>query len=108
MSRILRRNSIKVTIISSYILNNYKVSRVSGQSENYEMELVLDINTDLYPIEIDTKLSFALASTLNLDGTAGESYYDQSNKETLADQYEYVMYGKVFQFYDEKAPSTKV
>jgi hypothetical protein len=40
------------------------------------MELILDVNVDIYPIEISstqpTKFSFALASTLNLDGSPDE------------------------------------
>ena len=37
-----------------------------------------------------------LAPTLSLDGTPEDMSYDQSGKESLADAYEYVMYGKVF------------
>src|SRR4051812_35150195 len=74
------------------------------------MELILDVNVDLYPVEINTKFSFALASTLNLDGTPDEPVYDQSvfHKQTLLDKYEYVMYGKVFKYSEERQPTTKV
>eukprot|EP01117_Protostelium_nocturnum_P017077 TRINITY_DN6886_c0_g1_i1.p1 TRINITY_DN6886_c0_g1~~TRINITY_DN6886_c0_g1_i1.p1 ORF type:complete len:146 (+),score=47.24 TRINITY_DN6886_c0_g1_i1:72-509(+) len=85
-----------------------RVSRVTGTSENYEMELVLDINVDIYPVEVSTKFSLVLASTLNLDGTPDDGVFDPSGKKTLADKYDYVMYGKVFKYAEEKSPSTKI
>ncbi len=48
------------------------VSRIFCNSENYEMELVLDVNVDIYPMELGTKFSFALAGTLSLDGAPDE------------------------------------
>lgn len=36
--------------------------------EGYDMVLDLDVNTDLYPLEIGDKFSLALAPTLSLDG----------------------------------------
>jgi DNA-directed RNA polymerase I, II, and III subunit RPABC3 len=86
------------------------VSRIFGISENYEMELILDVNVDLYPIEIGARFSLALASTLNIDGTPDEPVYDQSvfQKPTLLDKYEYAMYGKVFKYSEERQPTVKV
>jgi DNA-directed RNA polymerase I, II, and III subunit RPABC3 len=104
-----------------------RVSRLFCRSETYEMELILDINTEIYPMEPGQKFTMALARTLNLDGTPDEggmlrcflsrfprpilkslSVYDQSDKRTIADDYSYVMYGKVFKYTHEKAPSVKV
>ncbi len=36
------------------------------------MELVLDINSEIYPMELNQKFSMALARTINLDGTLDE------------------------------------
>ena len=55
-----------------YILSKNWVSRIFGVSESYEMELVLDVNVELYPLEVGNKFTFALASTLNLDGSPDE------------------------------------
>jgi len=85
-----------------------KVSRIMASSENYEMELILDVDVDIYPITFGEKFSIALASTLNLDGSPDEGVFDQTGKPSLADKYEYVMYGKVFKQTEEKAPSLKV
>jgi len=51
--------------------------------------------------QIGTKFTLVLAPTLSLDGTPEDPAYDQSGKESLADSYEYVMYGKVFKKQDE-------
>lgn len=82
------------------------VSRINARSENYEMELTLDINNELYPLEIGEKFSLVLATSLSLTATVGndtsgaqESWRERSER-TLADDYEYVMYGKVYR-YDE-------
>jgi len=85
-----------------------KVSRINGVSENYEMELILDVNVDIYPIEINSKLSFALASTLDLEGAPDDGVFNQTNKPSLMDKYEYVMYGKVFKFQEEHSTLPKV
>jgi len=86
-----------------------RVSRLYCLSENYEMELWLDLNTDIYPMDMEhQKFSFALASTLNLDGSPDEGVFDASERSTLADKFEYVMYGKVFKYQEESHPSVKV
>eukprot|EP00244_Chara_vulgaris_P005759 TRINITY_DN22271_c0_g1_i1.p1 TRINITY_DN22271_c0_g1~~TRINITY_DN22271_c0_g1_i1.p1 ORF type:complete len:148 (-),score=46.68 TRINITY_DN22271_c0_g1_i1:275-718(-) len=75
-----------------------KVSRYVCRSEQFEMDLILDINVDIYPLKEGEKFALALASTLNLDGTPDEGVFDQSGRKTLADKYEYVMYGKLYKF----------
>ena len=45
--------------------------------DNYEMDMVLDINCELYKVPLGTKLNVLLASTLNLDGTPDEKHYNQ-------------------------------
>jgi len=74
------------------------------------MDLILDVNVDIFPIEINNKLSLALASTLNKEGNPELPHYDASvfAKSSLMDNYEYVMYGKVFKYSEEKGPSLKV
>jgi DNA-directed RNA polymerase I, II, and III subunit RPABC3 len=77
-----------------------KVSRLICESENYEMDLVLDVNTDIYPIELGERLTLALATSLDLKGRGDQGYWDygESERATLADRYEYVMYGRVFKY----------
>jgi len=85
-----------------------KVSRLECFGENYEMDLLIDINTDIYPMEVNDKFTFVLTSSLNLDGAPDEGVFDQSGKPSLLDKYEYAMYGKVFKYQEEKGPIPKV
>mmetsp|Transcript_18719 Transcript_18719/g.31169 ORF Transcript_18719/g.31169 Transcript_18719/m.31169 type:complete len:106 (-) Transcript_18719:103-420(-) len=62
------------------------------------MDIILDINSDIYPISVNQKFSFALSTTLALDGKPDEGTFDQSIGATLADKFEYVMYGKVYRY----------
>eukprot|EP00850_Spirogloea_muscicola_P013486 SM000091S24644 [mRNA] locus=s91:493486:494553:- [translate_table: standard] len=75
-----------------------KVSRFIGHSEQFDMDLLLDVNVDVYPLQRDDKFALALAPTLNLDGSQDEGFFDQSKKKSLMDQYEYVTYGKLYQW----------
>ncbi|KAF3451021.1 hypothetical protein FNV43_RR07110 [Rhamnella rubrinervis] len=73
-----------------------KVTRIEAKSEKFDMFMHLDINTEIYPMKEREKFSMALSSTLNEDGTPDTGYYTQPNRKTLADNYEYVMQGKLF------------
>lgn len=80
-----------------------KVSRIKGKGDLYEMDLLLDVNVDLYPLETGERFSLVLAPSLNLDNSAMAGHYDQSlhpsnSKALLSDRYEYVMHGKIFKF----------
>ena len=74
------------------------MSRILARSENYEMDLTLDVNTQLYKLEVNNKFTLALAKSLSLDGTPDDGTFDQSGRPSLADRYEYVMAGKVYRF----------
>jgi DNA-directed RNA polymerase I, II, and III subunit RPABC3 len=78
-----------------------RVSRITGQSTNsQDVHLTLDINSELFPVTKGSTVSFALARTLSLDGeTTGKSYREaKPGERSLADDYEYVMYGTVYKF----------
>jgi DNA-directed RNA polymerase I, II, and III subunit RPABC3 len=81
-----------------------KVTRLQCRltEEGYDMHLDLDVNTDLWPLELGERFTFALASTLSLDGAPDTGAYDQSNQSSLLDQYEYAMYGKIYKWKQEK------
>ena len=85
-----------------------KVSRLQCRltDEGYEMSLDMDINSDLFPLDINDRFTFALASTLALDGRPDSGTFDQSGQPSLLDQYEYAMYGKLYKWKQEmpKAP----
>ena len=79
-----------------------RVSRYKCRSE-FDAELTLDVNVDVYPLTVGQRFSLALAPTLSLDGTPEDDAFDQSGKPSLADGYEYVMYGKCYKKVDENA-----
>lgn len=43
------------------------------------MFMHLDVNTEIYPMDVGDKFTMALAHTLNLDGTPDTGYYIQVN-----------------------------
>ena len=77
---------------------------------SFGMEVVLDLHTELYPLGLDDRFTLALAPSLFPPGTADEyeGQYDQSGRESLADDFEYVMHGKVYRVDDshDKASNT--
>ncbi|GMH12814.1 hypothetical protein Nepgr_014655 [Nepenthes gracilis] len=73
-----------------------KVTRIEGQSDKFDAYMLLDVNTDIYPIHKDKRYTFGLATTLDLDGTPDTGFYNQGGRETLADRYEYVMHGRLY------------
>ncbi|ORX58555.1 RNA polymerase [Piromyces finnis] len=85
-----------------------RVSRIQGRSENYEMDLTLDVNTEIYPIEIGDKFALMLASSLSLDGAEKTEIWREDLKDSLADDYEYVMYGKVFKYDDSNGSKVSI
>lgn len=58
------------------------MSRIKARSDLYELDLVLDINSDLYPVKTGDKLVLCLSPTLNLDwsdmptGDPGQQVFD--------------------------------
>ncbi len=77
-----------------------RVSRIKATGENLGMDLTLDVNCELYPIRVNDRLTVALSKTLNLDGSPSDdaSYCPSPNVPSLADGFEYVMYGRLFKF----------
>ncbi|KAB2032215.1 hypothetical protein ES319_D05G357000v1 [Gossypium barbadense] len=77
-----------------------KVTRIEARSQNCDMYMHLDVNTEIYPMHVGDKFTMALAHTLNLDGTPDTGYYTPGRK-SLADKYEYIMHGKLYKITDD-------
>ncbi|THH34107.1 hypothetical protein EUX98_g14 [Antrodiella citrinella] len=90
-----------------------RVSRLFAHSKNYDMDLTLDYNIELYPLNADDSFAMTLASSLHkgpstggANGTGGEE--DDKDRDVwrpdgkgisgLEEEYDYVMYGKVYRF----------
>ncbi|KAK5089486.1 DNA-directed RNA polymerases I, II, and III subunit RPABC3, partial [Cryomyces antarcticus] len=46
-----------------------RVTRLAGMSVDADTALTLDVNSELYPVEVGEHITLMLANTLNLDGT---------------------------------------
>jgi len=90
-----------------------RVSRLFAHSSNYDMDLTLDYNIELYPLTKGESFSLVLATSLlrpteggaanGADGADEEkdTYTwrpDGKGQRGIDDDYEYVMYGRVYKF----------
>ena len=85
------------------------MSRLHAHSSNYDMDLTLDYNTELYPLKMNESFSLVLASSLargneaattnGVDGAEEKESNvwrpDGKGRRGLEEDYEYVMYGRV-------------
>lgn len=88
-----------------YIVPSKKitVSRIVAHSSSLSMDMSLDIATDSYPISANQNLTVVIASTLGRgDSTEDSEAWRIDKPSGLADEYDYVMYGKVYR-YDDSA-----
>lgn len=83
-----------------------RVSRLFCESESFKMDLILDVNTQLYPMDLADKFRMVIATTLNEDGTPADNEYNPTDTgPSRADSFEYVMYGKVYRLEGDEAGS---
>jgi DNA-directed RNA polymerase I, II, and III subunit RPABC3 len=83
------------------------VSRLYAHSKNYDMELQLDYNIELFPLRTGQEIAMALATSL-ARGPSAPGDEDDKDKDVwrpdgkgrrgLEEDYDYVMYGKVSLF----------
>lgn len=55
----------------------FAVTRVEAKSERFDMFMQLDINSEIYPLQVGQKFALLLVPTLNPDGTPDSGYYMQ-------------------------------
>ena len=75
------------------------VNRLQATGGTFDCELLLDINCDIYNIHEKDNITLVLATTLHLDSTPADHFSystTQRGESSLADQYDYVMHGRVF------------
>jgi len=93
-----------------------RVSRLYAKSKNYEMDLTLDYNNELYPLKAGQTFTLSLATSLSRgsapgkDGEAEDKEQvwrpDGKGQKGIEEDYEYVMFGKVYKFDTGKEVST--
>lgn len=79
-----------------------RVTRIEAMNDQtQDTTMMLDVNTELYPMEVDDRITVALALSLNLDGSKDDSKGWRNvgrGEQTLADEYDYVCHGKIYRF----------
>ncbi|KAF2272977.1 RNA polymerase Rpb8 [Westerdykella ornata] len=94
-------------------INNEKydrVSRIFGTSADHSVTMQLDINHELFPVNVGDNINMVLARTLNLDGSKDDEkgWRDTAKGEpTLADMFDYVCHGKNYRFEDNDGETCK-
>ena len=53
----------------------YAVSRLFCESESFKMDLILDVNTQLYPVSLGNKFRLQLTTSLREDGLPDDADY---------------------------------
>jgi DNA-directed RNA polymerase I, II, and III subunit RPABC3 len=95
-------DTIHVTAINREGKFFEKVSRIEAKSEVNKFDIELDVNTDIYPMEVDSYYALALATSLNQDGSEDFDVLTYINQgegvSSLLDQYQYVVHGKIFKY----------
>lgn len=73
------------------------------------MDMSLDIATDIYPVSQNQSLTVQIASSLGRGGEGNDSdswRFDQPGG--LADEFEYVMFGKIYKYDDSPSETVTV
>lgn len=73
-----------------------RVNRVHSRGTTYDVDLVIDVNAELFDVRAGERISLAIASTLSTDGTPDDGSYQVHMGPSLLDQYDYAMHGRVF------------
>lgn len=68
---------------------NFSVTRFAAHSVTYGMDMLIDINTDIYPLLENDKFTLALASTLYKDNRPDPGVYKDYSKEVVFCFYSY-------------------
>lgn len=87
-----------------------RVSRIEAQSTAHpDLQLSLDINTELYQVQKGETITVSIASSLGEQNPSRSWRPPRAGETSLADEYDYVMFGKVYKFTeDEKGEKDKL
>ena len=82
-----------------------KVQRCEGITRDTKFYISMDINSDIYPMKVGSSYTILLAKSIYDSKSTPKNFeYDlfANTKNTLMDNYDYVICGKVFQFSSDK------
>ena len=80
-----------------------RITRIEGTTSDNNCNIVLDVNSEIYQVSKDKLYSILLTKSLYPDGTTSNTFnYEMYlKKNSLLENYEYVMNGKVFKLTEE-------
>ena len=82
-----------------------KVQRCEGFTKDTKYYISMDINSEIYPMKVGNSYTILLAKSIYDSKITPKNFeYDlfSNTKNTLMDNFDYVMCGKVFQFSNDK------
>ncbi|KAJ1451834.1 RNA polymerase [Pelagophyceae sp. CCMP2097] len=83
-----------------------KVNRLVCKAAVYEIELLIDIHSEIYEVQKDDKLHIVVAKSLLLEGQTEADA--ASGKGSLLDQYDYAMHGVVYKHFHAGGSNVEV
>ena len=93
--------TLKVEYIDKDLKVFDKVQRIEGETKDSKYYISMDVNSEIYPMKKDALYQLLLARLIYESKTTPTNFeYDliANSKNTLMDNFDYVMSGKVFQF----------
>ncbi|KIY72742.1 RNA polymerase I [Cylindrobasidium torrendii FP15055 ss-10] len=105
-SNVVFDDSFLITAIDKDGKKFDRVSRLQGHSRNHDMDMTLDYNIELFPLKTGDTVTVALASSLSRNPISADGTNEDDRKwrpdgkgpKGLEEDYQYVMYGKVYKF----------
>ncbi len=82
----------------------YVVSRVEAKSEFYDYSIVVDVNTNIYPIKEGEKIEVLISDSLYEVKDTNETGYTANKKlSATAESFDYIMHGRVYKYTQKKS-----
>jgi len=73
-----------------------RLDRLHCKGTTFDVDLLVDVNCELFDVDAGERINVVLARTLSLDGTPDDGAYNPHMGPSLADSYDYVMHGRVY------------
>ncbi|OHT05567.1 DNA-directed RNA polymerases I, II, and III subunit RPABC3 [Tritrichomonas foetus] len=97
-------DTFTVTVIDRDGQQFDNVQRIEAENPNGDSKLILDINTQIYPMRLNMVFSLVLTSQISAEAPNNNQHWHPNQlKNSIATKYEYVMYGKVYRYEEESA-----
>lgn len=94
---ILFQDTFEVRVLNEGGKKFQRCNRLGCKGTAYgDVEMVVDVNCELFNPKINDKVVVALAKSLSLSGAPDDGKYNPSEEPNLAESYDYVMHGRVY------------